>query len=124
MTTHCKRTASLRPRLSRALTAGAVASLLALGATDAGASTRSGIKSPGPPLNTSPTELAAALSCPQGVKGKRNPVLLVPGAGGEPGYVFSAGLEPVLHADRYPACTVTMPEAGMGDLQIEAEYLV
>jgi hypothetical protein len=73
-------------------------------------------------LTTSAPALAAALSCPQGVRGKRNPVLLVPR--GDPDFIFSAGLEPVLRANRYPVCTVTLPEAGFGDIQIEAEYIV
>ena len=76
----------------------------------------------GPPLTTSPAELAAALSCPQGVAGNRDPVLLVPRD--DPTFIFSAGLEPVLRARGYPVCTVTMPLAGFADLQLQAEYLV
>jgi hypothetical protein len=30
----------------------------------------------------------------------------------------------VLRANRYPVCTVTLPDAGMGDIQIQAEYVV
>jgi hypothetical protein len=79
---------------------------------------------PGPPLTTPAQELAAALSCPQGVSGDRDPVLLVPGGTGNPTFIFSAGLEPVLRAQGYPVCTVTLPLAGFADLQIQSEYVV
>jgi pimeloyl-ACP methyl ester carboxylesterase len=82
------------------------------------------VAAPGPTLTTPASTLAAGLSCPKGVKGKRNPVLLVPGAGGNPDLVFSAGLEPVLRANRYPVCSVWLPDAAFGDIQIEAEYVV
>jgi hypothetical protein len=79
---------------------------------------------PGPDLTTPEQALAAALSCPQGVRGDRDPVLLVPGPGGDPTFIYAAGLEPVLRAHGYPVCTVSLPDAGFGDLQIQAEYLV
>jgi hypothetical protein len=78
---------------------------------------------PGPALTTPASTLAASLSCPLGVKGKRDPVLFVPGGGGDPGLVFSP-LYPVLRANRYPVCAVTMPLANFGDNQISAEYIV
>jgi triacylglycerol esterase/lipase EstA (alpha/beta hydrolase family) len=73
-------------------------------------------------LTTPAPALAAALSCPQGVRGDRDPVLLVPGATGDPAVFF--GLEPVLRARGYPVCAVTLPKAAFGDLQIQAEYVV
>jgi hypothetical protein len=79
---------------------------------------------PGPPLTTSAGALAAALSCPQGVRGDRDPVLLVPGPGGDPTFIYAAGLEPVLRAHGYPVCGLYLPQAGFGDLQIQAEYVV
>jgi hypothetical protein len=82
-----------------------------------------GSRAPGPALTTPAPTLTAALSCPQGVRGKRNPVLLVPGGGGDPGFIFSP-LEPVLRANRYPVCAVTMPLANFGDNQSAAEYIV
>ena len=81
-------------------------------------------KPPGPALTSPPRSLAAALDCPQRVRRARAPVLLVPGAGGDPGFAFSAGLEPILRDRGYPVCMVTLPEAGMGDIQIQAEHLV
>ena len=84
---------------------------------------KGGPRAPGPALTTRAAALAAALSCPEGVKGKRDPVLLVPGGGGNPGFVWSP-LEPVLRASRYPVCAVTMPLANFGDNQVAAEYIV
>ena len=74
-------------------------------------------------MTTSAEALDAALSCPQGIRGDHDPVLLVPGASGDPTSAF-AGLEPVLRAKDYPVCGVTLPDAGFGDIQIEAEYVV
>ena len=51
-------------------------------------------------------------------------MLLVPGAGGDPTRAFSAGLEPLLRAHRYPVCGVTLPDGAFGDIQVEAEYVV
>ena len=85
MTTHRKHTASGRTRCGRALAVAAAATVLALGSNDAGAAVRASESSPGPALTRPAPELAAALSCPQGVRGKSLPVLLVPGAGGDPG---------------------------------------
>jgi hypothetical protein len=81
-------------------------------------------RSPGPRLTTPANTLATALECPQGVGADRDPVLLVPGGGGEPSLIFAAGLEPVLRAEGYPVCTVTLPDAAFGDLQVQAEYVV
>jgi hypothetical protein len=97
--------------------------LIAVCAAPADAAVSSREKAPGPALTTPAPTLAAALSCPQGVRGKRNPVLLVPGGGGDPGFAFSP-LEPVLRANRYPVCGETMPQANFGDNQIAAEYIV
>jgi hypothetical protein len=105
---------------SAVASAAAVALLpLPLGATNALAS----VGPPGPVLTASAQALDAALSCPQGVRGDRDPVLLVPGASGDPTSAF-AGLEPVLRAKDYPVCGVTLPEAGYGDIQVQAEYVV
>jgi hypothetical protein len=101
----------------------AVIGLLALSGNAAAAHANRGPRAPGPALTTPASTLAAALSCPQGVKGKHNPVLFVPGGGGDPGFVFSP-LYPVLRANRYPVCAVTMPLANFGDNQISAEYIV
>jgi hypothetical protein len=101
----------------------AVIAALSLGASEAGASVSPREKAPGPALTTSPETLDAALSCPHGIRGDRDPVLLVPGASGDPTTAF-AGLEPVLRAKDYPSCGVTLPDAGFGDIQIQAEYVV
>jgi hypothetical protein len=118
-----KRIARRRPRLGPALVSAAAAAVLLVGAADAGASVGPRERPPGPALTTSAEALDAALSCPQGVRGDRDPVLLVPGAGGDPTSAL-AGLEPVLRAKDYPICSVTLPDAAFGDVQIQAEYVV
>jgi hypothetical protein len=102
----------------------AAVAVLALGAADARASVNLREAPPGPALTTSARTLAGALSCPRGVRGSRRPVLLVPGAGGEPRFAFSAGLEPLLRANHYPVCGVSLPDAAFADNQILAEYVV
>lgn len=79
---------------------------------------------PGPALTTPARALASALSCPRGVRGKRGPVLLVPGATGSPALAFASGFERLLRARHFAVCSVTLPDAGFGDIQIEAEYVV
>jgi hypothetical protein len=121
---HAKPIAGRRPRGGWAVAAVATVALLPLGATDAGASVVAREKPPGAALTTSKSTLAAALSCPRGVRGNRDPVLLVPGSGGNPTTAFAAGLEPLLRAHHYPTCGVTLPDAAFGDIQVEAEYVV
>jgi len=58
--------------------------VLSVGEVAARASVSLRDKPPGPALRTPKPALAAALSCPQGVRGGRDPVLLVPGSGGNP----------------------------------------
>src|SRR5262245_42662322 len=113
-----------RWRLAPAIAAAVAVVLLTMSASSSGASVGSREKPPGPSLTTPPEALAAALSCPQGVAGERDPVLLVPGPGGDPTFIYAAGLEPVLRAHGYPVCGLYLPQAGFGDLQIQAEYVV
>src|SRR5262245_51310302 len=110
-------------RLGGTLASAAVAGVLLVGATDVGAAVSPRAKAPGPALTTSAQALDTALSCPQGVRADRDPVLLVPGAGGNPTSAF-AGLTPVLRAKGYPTCGVTLPMANFGDIQTSAEYVV
>jgi hypothetical protein len=123
MTKHRKHIAR-RWRLATAIASAAVVVLLTMSAPSAGASVGPRENPPGPALTASPEALAAALSCPQGVAGDRDPVLLVPGPGGDPTFIYAAGLEPVLRARGYPVCGLYLPEAGFGDLQVQAEYVV
>ena len=100
----------------------AAASLL-VGVASAGGSVTPRNGPPGPALSTPPAKLAAALSCPRRVRRVRDPVLLVPGAGGDPISAF-AGLAPMFRAKGYPVCGVSLPDAGFGDAQVQAEYVV
>jgi hypothetical protein len=112
-----------RTRLGRAVASAAAVAVFLVGSTDAGASVSRREKPPGPALTTSAHALDAALSCPQGVRGDPDPLLLVPGASGDPTTAY-AGLTPVLRAKGYPVCAVTLPEAGYADIQVQAEYVV
>ncbi len=81
-------------------------------------------KPPGPALTTSARALAGALSCPRGVRRNRRSVLLAPGGGGDPRFVFLAGFERLLRANRFAVCAVSLPDAAFGDVQVQAEYVV
>ncbi|PXY32748.1 esterase/lipase family protein [Prauserella muralis] len=80
--------------------------------------------SEGPPLRVPPDRLAAALGCSPGVADAgRDPVLLVPGTTLTP-REFSWNYVPALRAQGVPYCTVTLPDNGMADIQVAAEYVV
>jgi hypothetical protein len=120
---HPKRMAWRRCRLGSVVASIAAVATLLASASYAGAAPPPG-RPPGPALTTPPQALAAALSCPQGVRGDRDPVLLAPGPSGRPDLLYGADLEPVLRAHGYSVCAVYLPDAGFGDLQIQAEYVV
>jgi triacylglycerol esterase/lipase EstA (alpha/beta hydrolase family) len=80
---------------------------------------------PGPPLDVSTAQLAAALTCTAGVShATRAPVLLVPGSGSTPAAEFSWNYEPALTRAGIPWCAVTLPESANGDIQTAGEYMV
>lgn len=110
--------------LTERLIAAIAVCLLAAAISGAGVATAAADDPPGPVLMTEPELLGAALSCPGGLRGDKSPVLLVPGAGGDPVSVFAAGLEPVLSAKGYPTCLPSLPGAGFADFQLQAEYVV
>jgi len=79
----------------------------------------------GPALETPAATLAAALHCPGTLKdGNRPPVLLVPGTGLLGPENWDWGYGPALRALGIESCTVDLPGAGMGDIQVAAEYVV
>jgi triacylglycerol esterase/lipase EstA (alpha/beta hydrolase family) len=80
---------------------------------------------PSPPLSVPQAELAAALSCSDGVAGAtRAPVLLVPGTAENQNDEFSWTWEPALDALGVPWCAVQLPHDATGDIQTSAEYVV
>jgi pimeloyl-ACP methyl ester carboxylesterase len=80
---------------------------------------------PGPVLSVAKGDLRAAVSCEPGVgEAKRQPVLLVPGTTLTPDVEYSWNWEPALRQLGIPFCTVELPAAAMGDIQVAAQYVI
>jgi pimeloyl-ACP methyl ester carboxylesterase len=80
---------------------------------------------PGPVLSVPKAELRAAVTCEPGIgDARRQPVLLVPGTTLTPDVEYSWNWEPALRQLGIPFCTVELPTAAMGDIQVAAEYVV
>jgi triacylglycerol esterase/lipase EstA (alpha/beta hydrolase family) len=109
-------------RLSPALAV--LLAILALAAPSAGArSART--TPPGPPLTEPRSALRDALECSDGVQhAKRDPVLLVHGTGSTAEESWGWGYRKVLPQQDFPACTVTLPDRSMEDIQRATEYVV
>lgn len=77
-----------------------------------------------PALSVPEALLDAALQCDdtEAAAGAA-PVLLVPGTTLTPEVNFDWNYLPALAAEGIPACTVALPDAAMGDIQIAAEYV-
>lgn len=79
----------------------------------------------GPALETSEAKLAAALHCPAAFDdAKHSPVLLVHGTFSDDKSNWSWNYQPALGFLGFDVCTVTLPENSLGDMQIQAEYVV
>ncbi|MFI1829287.1 esterase/lipase family protein [Streptomyces sp. NPDC020412] len=79
----------------------------------------------GPPLDTPPDRLAAALDCPSDFpRSQREPVLLVHGTGVDAALNWGWNYAPALRAQGYDVCTVDLPARSTGDIQESAEYVV
>lgn len=79
----------------------------------------------GPPLSVAPAALARSLSCTPPVGARRHrPVLLVHGTGLTPAQSWSWNYGAVLPRLGYPTCTVALPQAALGDIQVASEYVV
>lgn len=77
------------------------------------------------PLETPSFNLAASLRCSPGVdNATRTPVLLVHGTALNARNTFSWNYVPQLEKIGFPHCTVDLPQNGMGDIQVAAEYVV
>ncbi|WP_300013931.1 lipase [Pseudonocardia sp.] len=77
----------------------------------------------GPPLSVPAAALDAALECTDG-GAELDPVLLIPGTGLTPGPNFDWNYEPLFLAQDRAYCTVELPFAATGDIQVAAEYVV
>jgi triacylglycerol lipase len=70
--------------------------------------------------------MARALRCVSGRvgQGRHRPVLLVQGTGLTPAQSWAWNYGQVLPAQGYPTCTVALPQASLGDIQVASEYVV
>jgi pimeloyl-ACP methyl ester carboxylesterase len=79
----------------------------------------------GPPLRISSKQVRDSMSC-QGdlASGSADPVLLIPGTALNPKVNFDWNYEPAFRARHQAYCAVELPNNGMGDIQLAAEYVV
>jgi triacylglycerol esterase/lipase EstA (alpha/beta hydrolase family) len=111
-------------RTSR-LVAMLVAGLALLAAGPASARDFAPVDRPGPPLSVPAAELAKAFACRGDLAGaSATPVLLVPGTGLTPQSNFSWNYERAFDARGIPWCSIELPGAATGDVQIAGEYVV
>lgn len=80
----------------------------------------------GPALTVTPALLEDALACtgPTPRQSRHRPVLLVHGTGLTPAESWTWNYGRVLPQMGYPTCTVALPEAALGDIQVASEYVV
>ena len=84
----------------------------------------------GPPLTVPQVKLSRAVKCYRHVNTTRQQaetyrwILLIPGTSEHVEELFDWNWIPVLHAYRWPYCTLQLPRRGMCDLQLAAEYVV
>jgi triacylglycerol esterase/lipase EstA (alpha/beta hydrolase family) len=80
---------------------------------------------PGPALDVPGAKLHSAVACTPGVRhDTRNPILLVPGTDLTPKANYSWNYERAFKALRWAYCTVRLPQAATGDIQVAGEYVV
>ena len=90
-----------------------------------GAGARAAAQPADPPLSVPPSALGPALKCPAVfAHAARDPVLLVHGTGLDAAESWSWNYARVLPEQGFDTCTVTLPDAALGDIQISAEYVV
>jgi pimeloyl-ACP methyl ester carboxylesterase len=98
------------------------ACLALLSATSAVASTGAGT---GPAITVPTTKLRAAVDCKGPVgRAHKDPVVLLPGTFGTGQINWGWNYQRLLPKLGHPACTVTFPAAGAGDIQRATQYAV
>jgi triacylglycerol lipase len=102
--------------------------LLVLGASPGGPGPAAGAAAPepGPRLAEPRADLRAAVRCDsrQRLRTARRVVLLVHGTATTPAESWSWGYQRALRADGFAACTVRLPDHGLGSFTRAAEYVV
>ncbi|UVJ38949.1 hypothetical protein [Arthrobacter sp. CJ23] len=111
--------------------AGMSAAMLALApggiasAADEPAASFAPIDQPGPAFSVPQNLLAESLECTGDVTGaSRDVVLLIHGTTLNPDTNFDGNWFPALDKLDWPYCSVALPEDGMTDIQVSAEYIV
>lgn len=115
----------MTPRVFAAAAAGALGLVLAL-LSPAGAGSPERAVSSGPRLETPTARLDRAVRCPTrtAARAAERTVLLVHGTGSTPHESWSWGYVRALRADGFAVCTVRLPDRGLGDFTVAAEYVV
>ena len=78
----------------------------------------------GPSYSVSRLQMSKNLKCYRGIKDDQRWILLIPGSTEEVYELFSWNWMRVFDRKRWSYCTLQLPENGLGDLQIAAEYIV
>lgn len=113
--------------MKRATTAIAVTAAILLSAPSfATAQTYTPVNTPGPALSVPQGTLDAALVCSTAdlSTAARPPVLLIPGTTLNPNVNFDWNWMPALDMLNWEWCSVALPDSGMADIQVAAEYVV
>src|SRR2546423_7828619 len=80
---------------------------------------------PGPRLDVDPVKLRTALSCPDGLTHRHQPVvLLVHGTATTATESWPWGFGKVLPKAGFDWCMVQLPDREMGDIQVSNQYVV
>lgn len=78
----------------------------------------------GPPYTVPCANLSEHLKCYQGQNHRKRWILFLPGSTEEVKELYSWNWMQIMNQKQWPYCTLQLPEKGLGDLQIAAEYVV
>ena len=108
-----------------AVLAAALLAALPVGGPPGGAAVGAGALS-GPALTQPKDQLRRATHCqpPDELRAARRVVLLVHGTGEKKDETWSWSYEPALRGDGFATCSVQLPDHGLGDFAVAAEYVV
>jgi hypothetical protein len=82
------------------------------------------INQPGPSYTVPRRNLSDHFKCYSGKNHRKRWILFLPGSTEEVHELYSWNWMQVMNEKQWPYCTLQLPEKGLGDLQIAAEYIV
>ncbi len=82
------------------------------------------INQPGPSYTVPRRNLSDYLKCYSGQNHRKRWILFLPGSTEEVHELYSWNWMRIMNKKQWPYCTLQLPEKGLGDLQIAAEYIV